>query len=791
MNCSFARPGHNDARIGRLPGLFVWRLLSLAAFAVAPALAQGDNPATPAASPAAPAVAEEENAATPAVPAAKEDDIVRLPKVSVSATLRDEPLLSVPIPVAVLSGAQMLQSNLRGLSDITSQMPSLTFRAGASNKDTSLLIRGVGTITTSPGVEPGVSTVVDGVVLARPGQSTMDLMDIDHVEVLRGPQGTLFGKNSSVGAVNIVSTDPSPNTHSFLNVGYFGADTEESVRAGVSGTIVPNKLLASVAFMYDHFDGNVDNVFLHEKVNGFRNWGMRAKLVYAPSTNFKATFILHYIDSYSTQPNEGPFVRAYNTNFPALVTTPTSAATLAAISPVVPTENNLQINSGLLGRIQDFNDGVAANLEWSVGGYKVTSITAYQNWYNNQHEDTGVVASPTVGYTVSWDNGHLWFDQYSEELRLTSPTGKFFNFVTGLYWQKAIDTETYRRDITQEPTAGTLVPNTGEAHYGTDSSNYSAYGEGTWNISKTFRVITGLRLTRDDLHFYHSRISTSAVAVPGIQPTLAPQDGTTSSNGVSGRAGVQYDLNKETMLFATYSKGYKGPAYNVFFNQTALQVLPLDPETSDDYELGIKALTWHGRLQFTATLFSTTYQNYQANEPTTVLGTPVTNLINAGQVSSKGIEADLRVRLTSQLTLSVTASRIDAVIDNFNKIVSTINYNGQPLPFAPKFKEDTLLEFRTPITNKLDLTVTTDYAYQTKQQYQITQTPDTIQDAYGLWNASVAFARPSDGWRVAFIGKNLTNTHYATLLTEAGGMVWRTVPRDNSTYFGVTVRKDF
>ena len=101
------------------------------------------------------------------------------------------------------------------------------------------------------------------------------------------------------------------------------------------------------------------------------------------------------------------------------------------------------------------------------------------------------------------------------------------------------------------------------------------------------------------------------------------------------------------------------------------------------------------------------------------------------------------------------------------------------------------MEYRAPLTNKLDLNITTDYAYQTKQIFQITQTPDTIQDAYGIWNASIALSRPSDGWRVAVIGKNLTNTHYATLLTEAGGMVWRTVPRDNSTYWGISVHKDF
>jgi len=723
---------------------------------------------------------------------ATDDQTVQLPAMVVGATLRSEPLLEVPIAVAVVSGDQMVQADLRGLSDITAVIPSLTFRAGASNKDTSLLIRGVGTITTSPGVEPDVSTVVDGVVLARPGQSTMNLMDIDRVEVLRGPQGTLFGKNSSVGAINIVSKDPTEQTQGYLDVTYFGGSgNEEIVRANASGAVIPNRLLASVALLYDGYSGNLHNIFLNQTVNGYRNWGARTKLLYTPNANLKATVIVSYINSYSTAPNEGPFAEAYNISYPAGVTTATPATTLGVIKPIVPASNNTNVNSGLLGRTYDDQDGVSIQLDDSLGDYKLTSITAYQHWYNNQYEDTGDVPQPTVGQTLSWDKGYLWFDQYSEELRVTSPLGRFFTFVTGLYFQEAIDTETYRRDIIQQPTAGVLVPNFGEAHYGTHGANYAVYGEGTWNLTARFRVITGLRLTHDTLEFYHQRITSSPVAVPGISTALPIHSGSTDANGVSGRAGLQFDLNKETMVYATYSRGYKGPAYNVFFNQTALQVLPLSPETSNDYELGLKSLFWHNRVQFTITAFDTTYYNYQANEPTTVLGTPVTNLINAGQVSSKGVEADIRARVTSQLTLSSSVTRDNAVIDSFNLAAGAVNYNGQPLPFAPRFKQDTEAEYRIPLNDKLNLGLETDYSWQSHEQFSITATPDTVQGAYGLWNASISLSKPSDGWRVALLGKNLADTHYATLLAEAAGMVWRTVPRDNSAYFGISVHKDY
>lgn len=724
-------------------------------------------------------------------PAATSDEIVQLPEFQVGATLRSEPLLTVPIAVAVVTGDQLLQLDLRDMSDITEQMPSLTFRAGASNKDTSLLIRGVGTITTSPGAEPDVSTVVDGVVLARPGQATMDLMDIDHIEVLRGPQGTLFGKNSSVGVVNIVSKDPTATTQSYVDASYYSDNAEEIVHAGVSGALIPNKLLASASVLLDNYDGNMKNIFLNQTVNGYRNYGARAKFLYTPSSTFKATFILSYVNSYSTSPAEGPFQDAYNITFPAGTFKPASAAALATIAPIVPSLNNLDVNSSLLGKDYDINAGLSAKLEWKLGDFVLTSISAYQHWYNNQFEDTGFASVPTVGQTVSHDTGFLYFDQYSEELRITSPSGKAFDYVAGLYIQKADDSESYRRDIIQEPVSGFLVNNTGDAHYGTHGDNYAAYGEGTWNLSPVFRLVTGLRLTDDTLDFYHQRFSSSAAALPGINVAVPYHTGSTSATGVSGRAGLQFDVSKDLMVYATYARGYKGPAYNVFFNQTLLQVGALNPETSNDFEVGIKGSTLNNRLQFTATAFDTVYQNYQANFATTVLGTPVTNLINAGQVSSKGIEVDGRGRVDSHLTLSVSASLIEAKVDNFNTPAGTTSVNGQPLPFSPRFKSNLMAEYHVPVQKDYVFNLTGNFAYQSSEIFQLTETPDTLQGAYGIWNASIGIAKPKDGWRISFQVKNITNTHYATLLTEAGGFVWRDVPRDDNRYFGVSLHKDF
>lgn len=160
-----------------------------------------------------------------------------LQAVTVTATRREESLQKVPVAVTVVDGEQLERDNRNGVASIAQQVPTLNFRTGASNKDTSLFVRGVGTISTSPGVEPTVATVVDGVVYGRPGQATLDLLDLDRIEVLRGPQGTLFGKNASAGVLNIITKAPTDQTHGYIDQSYYSGN-ESRTRFGIGGSLV-------------------------------------------------------------------------------------------------------------------------------------------------------------------------------------------------------------------------------------------------------------------------------------------------------------------------------------------------------------------------------------------------------------------------------------------------------------------------------------------------------------------------------------------------------------------------
>lgn len=222
------------------------------------------------------------------------EDVAQLETVVVTATRREESLQKVPVAVSVISGKELDKQQRNSLETLVTQVPSVNFRAGASNKDTSLFVRGIGTVTTSPGVEPSVSTVIDGVVYSRPGQATLDLLDVDRIEVLRGPQGTLFGKNASAGVVNIVTKNPTSETSGYIDA-YATNDGEQRIKLGASGTLIPEKLTANVSALLGNFDGNVDNLTTNQDVNGYKNYGFRTKFEYTPTDSLVLGFTADYL----------------------------------------------------------------------------------------------------------------------------------------------------------------------------------------------------------------------------------------------------------------------------------------------------------------------------------------------------------------------------------------------------------------------------------------------------------------------------------------------------------------
>ena len=720
-------------------------------------------------------------------------DATTVEEVTVTARFREETLSSVPVAVSVISGDEVAAKNLNNLQDISQAIPTVDFRAGASNKDRTVFIRGVGTITTSPGVEPSVSTVIDGVVLARPGQSTLDLMDLERIEILRGPQGTLFGKNASAGVVNIVTKNPTDSFHGYGDISIYEGN-EKRIKASISGPM-GDKLTGLISVVGARFSGNVEDVVHGGKVNGYAHEGVRVKFIAKPTDELTLTLGADTVAGKESQPT-GVFVATGRVAYPSGVFTNNAAlATLLTSYGITAGTNNLKAAAGLGTTVKDRNGGLSLQADYKLGEFVLSSITGYRFWKNHQNQDFDMLPALTASFPDVRDDGIVDFTQRSQEFRITSPTGGFFDYVAGLYYMGADTDETYFRQVSRV-VAGAIVNDNGLAKYGVRGRNYAVYGEGNFNFTPQFRALVGGRLIRDELAYYHNRASTVAAAITGVRPNHVSK-GSISEDGWSGRVGVQYDISDNMMVYATASRGYKGPAFNAFFNMQAVDEIALKPETSKSYELGIKGSLFDGKLQGAIALYDTKFDNYQANFTDTA-GTPpaiVTRLINAGKVSSKGIEGDFTARPMSGLRLAFAFASSDAQVDRFNCPVGSpvsCNINGKPLPFAPKLKTHSEIEYTTSLNSAFDLQFATDYSWKDKTQYALAQTADTIQPAYGIWNASVALLGVDNGLTVRGIVKNIGNQHYSPTLGGGtlAGLV-RLVPRDNDRYYGLSVRKEF
>jgi len=715
--------------------------------------------------------------------------------VVVTARHRLESSQSVPISISVVDGAAAAAKNLNDIQDISAEVPAVDFRTSASNKDQTVFVRGIGTISTSPGVEPSVSTVIDGVVIARAGAATLDLLNLDHIEVLEGPQGTLFGKNASAGVINIVTKTPTAQPSGYVDASVFEGG-EVHLSGALSGPIT-DRLKGLISVFGDRYDGNVENLYLNQKVNGYQNEGVRTKLVYTPVDSLTLTAGADFTKSYETIPT-GVFTTTNRVAYPTGVATnyPAFAALLAS-EGVTASSNNTDISSDDKSRAIDFNEGVSLQADWVFGGgYTLTSITAYRNWRNIQYQDYDQTSQASTAYPEIGDIGHLHFDQTSEELRIASPKGRFIDYVAGIYYLDASDNETYERDVYQPGGSGT---NNGLGHYGSTDINYAVFGEANVNLLPNFRLILGGRGVGDDLSFYNHRLSTTpppGTSVTGVAGSFSA-DGSETKDGYSGRFGLQYDLSNHVMLYATYSRGYKGPAYNVYFNQGATATAPLAPETSNAYEAGFKGQFFERKLQADVSVFRTDFSNYQANSSILINGSVVTNLVNAGEVRTQGVEASVVARPIPGLTLDLNGLYDDATVVNFpcpSGSPITCNINGGRLPFAPRWKTHVEGDYRVPATSFADLDLETEYNWQSSTQYQLAETPQTVQPAYGIWNASLGLLFDRYGLSTRILVKNIANQHYSSYLangTEGATGVVRWVPRDNSRYVGVDVRKTF
>lgn len=720
-----------------------------------------------------------------------------LEEIVVTAQKRSERLQDVPLAVSVVSGATLAASGAVNLEGAQFLVPSLTVRKAGTTLNQVLFLRGVGTSTFSIAGEPSVSTVVDGVVYNRAGEAFSDLIDIDRLEVLRGPQGTLFGKNSSAGVINIVTKRPGADFGGFAEAAYFSGGDEYRLR-GALDLPLSDMVKSRVTAFYGNYDGNIRNVTRNTRVNGYEHWGIRAIVVADPTEDLSLTFIADYRKSDDDCCAQ------------LIGNVPTNLA--ASVLPAQLGDKTRRVSQNLITSTKEKSGGVSLQADYSVGDHVLTYIGAYREWDNTEIRDGDFLPQAYVGLNQLHDTAPTTSNSLTQEIRIISPADQKVTYVAGAFYSRAETDRIFTRNsivCTLSPAPTVLTPCTapgavvtrpsGSTDHGAIFTNYSLFGQGTLNLSDKLRLIGGLRYTSDKLSVNLTR--TTVLAGGGINPSFGPFASSTKNDNLSGKAGVQYDLAPETTAYATYSRGYKGPAYNVFFNLGATGTNIIEPETADSYEVGLKNTLLDGRLVLNLAGYYAKYHNFQANNPDFVAGVVVSRFTNAGTISTRGVELDVLFRPTSALSVTGGLSYTDAKIDRFripsNGVVTGVVPSGTSLPYAPKWKGSLAADYRIRDVGGFDVILGAQGSFQSSQYAQLDANPavraGTTIDSYALVDTSIAFADPDDRYRVTFQIKNLFDTSFATHIESGGpgGSFRYQIPREADRYFGVTGRVNF
>lgn len=739
-----------------------------------------------------------------------------LEEIVVTAQKRQENLAEVPLAVSVLTADTIDNAFVANMEGLQALVPSVSFRTGNTTRNSALTVRGIGTISFSIGAEPSVSTVVDEVVLGRSGQAFGDLYDLERVEVLRGPQGTLFGKNASAGVVNLTTRKPTDELEGYISSTFY-QDNERLIKARLSGPIT-DQLRGAVTVMDGDFDGYISNVYNNETVQGYDKRGIRAMFDYDVSDVTRVRFIY---EDYEADNNCCADLEARPSG--------RNPASEAAPNGAGLDLDQRQIDHDFETRTLDATTAVSVQIETEWRNHTITSITAQRNWDNTEFREgdftsiAGDSNQPVFGVPFQLhDVGPQEWRQFSQEIRIASNGDGALQYQVGaFYWD--IDSErNFTRDASCQNNNGQLdaaIANhldltLGEANdaasvanfiaannvtcnandivsatafFNTEFTNLAVFGQGSYDITEDLSVLFGLRWTDDELSFNHNRINNDEFGRRGVgvRPRFSDGNnqfdtnfsGETDEDNVSGKLGIQWQFNDVGNVYATYATGYKGPAFNIFYNMDDDDLTPIDAEESETIEVGLKYAIPGGLVSLA--LYSTEIEDFQANDFDTSDGTTVTGFTNGGDVETQGAEVDFIWRPMDNWMLSGGIAVSDAEAKT----------SGAPLPFAPDLKYSLVSDYSFPLASGAEIGFNISYVHTDEQlsgNIGQTDADPFLLPEYDIVNASVGYTSADGRYSVKLIGKNLGDESYAT--TYSGDGFRYQIPRSADRYFGVNVR---
>lgn len=747
-------------------------------------------------------------------------------EIIVTARRRDEDAQDVPIALSVVGQAQLEATGNYALGQLQQLVPSLQVFS-FNPRNTNVNIRGLGSnvALTNDGLENGVGIYIDNVYYGRLGQSQFDLVDLQQVEILRGPQGTLFGKNTTAGAINISSRLPvfDPEFSGEASLGDYGY---HQVRGSVSGPIVADTLAFRLSVADTHRDGFLTNLYDGSRAQDYDNFTARGQLLFTPSSDVSIRLIGDFARQRQNHVLNVPV--AYFTTYDNGAVIANNIVDRAAragysLLPARPFDRRGDSDAHYQADMKSY--GVSGQIDWDLGRAALTSITAYR-WWDWDPANDGDSTSLSVVTLAQQANRQR---QFSQEVRLASTGSNTIDYVVGAYyfWQiiRGYGATGYgplaaNWNLPQVPAAVGNAALDGFVARSTstpETKSYALFGQGTWNATDALKLTVGLRYTHEkkqgEFHQWHTGgadLSTLPAAVAaaalGIRGQFNPvTDYSTrfSDNSLSWLVNLSYAIAPDVLTYATYSRGNKSGGLNL----TALPpgVNPeVRPEKVDSYEIGLKSQLLDKTLTANFAAFWTEISDYQ-----TAIIEQVVNTVNFRQyianipkVRSRGAEADLVFAPSRLVSLSASVAYTEATYRDYANapqaperlyLGGIQDLTGVQLPGVPKFTYTLGADLAQPIgswgARDLELYGHADFSHRSSFNTSSSDTRYADIPGYGVLNARIGIRTDDARWDISVWAKNLADKNYFQTLstTQANtGLITGIIGEPRT--WGVTLR---
>jgi iron complex outermembrane recepter protein len=651
--------------------------------------------------------------------ASAQPSATELETIVVTASRRDVSIRETPIAVSSYSGAKLQAAHVESLVDLVPSSPNIQLGSVLTNQD--ITIRGIGHDLTNAGSDPGVAFSVDGVYLAETGLATSAFLDVNRVEVLRGPQGTLFGRNATGGAVDMITNAPT-NTFSYgvdADVGF--GPTEDHVAGFVSGPLTPDgTLLGRLAVQQTYNDGFTKNLDPNgpARLDDTNNYSGRAQLMWQPTSDFSARLSVEY----QNQDDAGP-----------------GFYLLGSANPGVTLPTDFQLGADNLDKRQTFEEvgadkfqfyGATLLTDWSIGGGDLKGTFAYDKTTEFIYVGDGTPVSYSLNATSQNTS-----QEFGELIYASNPQ-KPFTFVLGVNAFHETQFQGYGISV---PFLPILLEGGGTV--GTNS--YAGFAHAQYAFDFGLKLFAGVRVTDDQKHLneFLNLVGTLAQHHGWTQPTY--------------ELGATYDISPSVSAYLKYATGYKSGGYSAGSLTPAF-----NPETDQLVEAGLKGSYFDGNLEANLAVFHTSYKNLQVNQ---VVGL-IAQVTNAAQATINGVELETVERITQSLRFELSGGYLDAYFNDFDTEDSArpelgvLNLAGHLLPLAPHFTASAAGYYDVPIGAPGKLTAGAEYDWKSTEYFSEFNLPISSQGPAGKLNLTLNYQDPDQRWSVGAYARNVTDT---------------------------------